>query len=57
MYVEELHSGIVKVVEGNFHQGIKLDINYFSLTHQNIKAVMLLFSVYLPSVHACKEFV
>ena len=29
--------------------------SYFSLTDQNIRLVIILFSVYLPSVHACKS--
>ena len=29
---KDFHSGILRLSEGNFHQGIKLHIIYFSLT-------------------------
>ena len=48
---KDFHSGILKLFEGNFHQGIKLHINYFSLTDMNIKTVIILFSIHLPSTH------
>ena len=52
---KDFYSGILKVFEGNFHQGIKFHIIYFSLTDQKIRTVIILFSVYLPSIHARKS--
>ena len=52
---KDFHSGILKLFEGNFHQGIKLHIIYFSLTDISIRTVIILFSIYLPSVHAHKN--
>ena len=40
---KDFHSGILKLFEGNFHQGIKLHIIYFSLTDINIRTVIILF--------------
>ena len=51
--LKDFHSGILKLFEGNFHQGIKLHIIYFSLTDINITTVIILFSIHLPSVDAC----
>ena len=48
---KDFHSGILKVFEGIFHQGIKLHIIYFSLTDINIRTVIILFSIHLPSIH------
>ena len=45
------HSGIQKLFERNFHEGIKLHIIYFSLTDQNIRTVKIIFSVHVPSIH------
>ena len=36
----DLHSGILKLFEGNFHQGIKLHIIYFSLTDVSVRTVI-----------------
>ena len=47
MYLKDFHSGILKLFEGNFHQGIKLNIIYFSLTHINIRSVIILFSIHV----------
>ena len=44
-------SEIVKLFEENFHQGIKLHIIYFSLIDINIRTVIIIFSIHLPSVH------
>ena len=46
---KDFHSGIQKLFEGNFHQDIKLHIMYFSLADINIKTVIILFSIHLPS--------
>ena len=45
--------GILKLFEGNFHQGIhiKLHIIYFSLIDINIRTVIILFSIHLPSLY------
>ena len=51
MYLEGFHSGILKLFEGNFHQGIKLHIICFGLTDINIRTVIILFSIHLPSIH------
>ena len=40
---KDSHSGILKLFEGNFHQGIKLHIIYVSLTDINIRTVIILF--------------
>ena len=52
---KDFHSGILKLFEGNFHQGIKLHIIYISLTDINIKTVIILFSIHFPSVHTHKS--
>ena len=39
--------------DGNFRQ--KLHIIYFSVTDQNIRTVIILFSIYLLSIHAHKS--
>ena len=44
---KDFHSGILRLVEGNFHQGIKLDIIYFSLADTKI--------IHLPSIHTRKS--
>ena len=41
------HSGIVKLFEGNSHQGIILHIVYFSLTDINIATVVISLSIHL----------
>ena len=40
---KDFHSGIMKLFEGNFRQGIKLHIIYFSLTDINTRTVIILF--------------
>ena len=52
---KDFHSGILKLFEGNFHQGIKLHIIYFSLTDISIKTVIILFSIHLHSIHTHKS--
>ena len=47
----DFHSGIRTLFEGNFHQGIKLHIICFSLTDINIRTVIILVSIHLPSIH------
>ena len=49
--LKDFYSGILKLFEGNFHQGIKLYTIYFSLTDINIRTVIILFSIHLPSLH------
>ena len=49
------HPGILKLFKGNFHQGIKLHIIYFSLTDINIRTVIIWFSIHLPSLHITKS--
>ena len=51
MYLEKFDSGILKLFDGNFHQGIKLHIICFSLSDINIRTVIILFSIHVPSVH------
>ena len=46
-----LEGFLLKLFEGNFHQGIKPHIIYFSLANQNIRTIIILFSVYLPSIY------
>ena len=48
-------SGILKLPEENFHQGIKLHIIHISLTDINIRTFMILFSIHLPSIHTPKS--
>ena len=55
MYVFRTTSGILKLFEGNFHQRIKLHIMYFTLSDINIRAVIILFSIHLPSIHRYKS--
>ena len=55
MYLEEVHHGIPKLFERNFHRGIKLHIIYFSLTDVNIKTVITLFSIHVHSMHTHKR--
>ena len=52
---KDFHSGILKLFEGNFHQGIKFHIIYFSLTAINIRSVMILFSVHSLYIHTHKS--
>ena len=49
------HSGILKLFEGNFHQGIKLHIIYLGLTDINIRTVTIVFSIHLPSIYTPKS--
>ena len=44
-----------KLFEGNLYQGIELHIIYFSLTDINIRTVIILFSIHLPSIHTPKS--
>ena len=55
MCLEGFYSGIVNLFEGNFLKGIKLHIVYFSLTDINIRTVIILFSIHLPSIHTPKS--
>ena len=55
VYIFRRTSGILKLFEGNFHQGIKLHIMYFTLTDINVTAVIILFSIHLPSIHRYKS--
>ena len=48
---KKFRSGILKLFEGNYYQGIKLHIIYFSLTDINIRTVIILFSIHVPSIH------
>ena len=50
-----IHSGILKSFEGNFHQGIKIYIIYFSLTDINIRIVIILVSIHWLSIHTSKN--
>ena len=52
---KKIHYGIQKSFERNFHQGIKPDIIYFSLTDINIRTVMILFLIHKPSLHIHKS--
>ena len=53
MYIQKDFFGKnLKLSEGNFYQGIRLHIIYFSLTDRNIKTVIAFFSVHLPSIQA-----
>ena len=52
----DFHSGILKLSEGNFRQGIKLHIIYFSLSDINIRTVIILFSIHLPSIRTLKSW-
>ena len=52
---KDFFSGTPKLFEGNFQQGIKLHIIYFSLTNINIRTVIILFSIHLPSLHTPKS--
>ena len=47
------HSGILELFEENFHQDIKLHTIYFSLTDQNVRTTIILFSVHLSSLRIC----
>ena len=47
----DFHSGILKLFEGNSHQGVKLRIIYFSQTDINIRRVTILFSIHSPSIY------
>ena len=47
---KDFNSGILKLFEGNFHQGIKLYIIYFSLTDMNVRTAVILFWIHLPSI-------
>ena len=49
------YSGILKLFQGNFHQDIKLHIIHFDLTDINIRAVIILFSIHLPSTNTLKS--
>ena len=48
---KDFHSGILKLFEGNFHQGVKLHIICFSLTDINTRTVIIPFSIRLTSIH------
>ena len=48
-------SKISLLFEGYFYQGIKLHIIYFSLTNTNIRTVIILFSIHLPSIQTPKS--
>ena len=48
------HSGVLKLFEGNFHQGIKIHIIYYSL-NINIRTVIILFSIHFPSIYTHKS--
>ena len=55
VYLKDFHPGIVKLFEGNFHQGIKLHIIYFSLTDINIRIMIILFSIHFSCIHTPKS--
>ena len=40
---KDFRSAILKLLEGNFHRGIKLHIIYFRLNKINIRTVIILF--------------
>ena len=46
---KDFHSGILKLFEENFGNSISFT---FRLTEENIRTVIILFSVYFPSIHA-----
>ena len=50
---KDFRSGILKLFQGSFNQGIH--IIYFSLTDINIRAVIILLSFHLSSVHTHKS--
>ena len=50
-----VYSGILKLFEGNCHQGIKLHIIYISLTDISIRTVVILLSINLPSINTHKS--
>ena len=52
---KHFHSGILKLFEGKFHQGIKLHIVCFSLIDINMRSVMILFSIHSPHIHTHKS--
>ena len=52
---KKFHSGILKLFEGNFHEGIKLHIIYFTLTDMDIRTVIILFSIHVPSIQIPKS--
>ena len=43
--LKDFYSGILKLFEGNFHQGIKLHIIYLRLIDINIRTVIILLSI------------
>ena len=49
-----IENGNLKLFEGNFRPIIKLHIIYFSLTDLKIRAVIILFSIHLNSIHTPK---
>ena len=57
MYFEGFLFWNLKLCEGNFYHGTKLNIIYFSLTdiNINIRTVIILFSIHLPSIHTPKS--
>ena len=55
MYLEDFHSGILNLFEVDVDQGIKLHIIYSSLADINIRTVIILFSIHLPSIHTLKS--
>ena len=52
---KKFHSRILKLFEGNFHQNIKLHIIYFNLSDINIRTVIILSSIHVPSIHTAKS--
>ena len=55
VHFKGFNSGIIDLFEGNYCQGSKLHIIYFSLTNQNIKAVIVSFPVFLPCIDTPKS--
>ena len=45
---KDFHSVILKLFKGDFRQGVRLHIIYFSLTENNIRTVIILFPIHFP---------
>ena len=51
------HSEIVKLkIEGNFREGIKLHVIYVSITDTNMKTMIILLEIQLPSIRTLKSW-
>ena len=57
VYIQiDFHPGTLKLFDGNFRQGIKLHIIYFSLTDINIRTGNFIFNSFALYTHT-QEFV